>query len=161
MSQKRKGGQPNLFTPEIGKRVCELIAQGQSTTTVGAAIGVDPSTIRKWGIFEKYSSAQHVHDYARARLDGMDALAESALEIAADDSREAQSRRVHVDTIKWFASKINPARWGDKVAVTGADGGASKVEHDLSALGGTLSTEALRKLKEVAEEREQAMGKGE
>jgi hypothetical protein len=62
--------------------------------------------------------------YARARSIGLDAIAEQMAEIAADDKRDANSRRVHVDTLKWLLSKLRPDKYGDisRTEITGAGG---------------------------------------
>jgi hypothetical protein len=57
--------------------------------------------------------------YARARSIGIDALAESTLAIASDKTQDPNSRRVQVDTIKWFASKLRPDKYGDRTVISG------------------------------------------
>ena len=51
--------------------------------------------------------------YARARRDGLDVQAEQLTEIAADDKRDPNSRRVEVDARKWLLSKMRPDKYGD------------------------------------------------
>ena len=74
--------------------------------------------------------------YARAREAQADKLAEEALQIADDgrsdtyldaegnertDNEVIQRSRLRVDTRKWLASKMAPKKYGDKVAIGGAD----------------------------------------
>lgn len=79
--------------------------------------------------------------YARACEDRAHALAEEALEIADDPAGDVvvvdgvekvcnenvQRSRLRVDTRKWFASKLFPRRYGDKIAVGGDETGAPLV----------------------------------
>lgn len=73
--------------------------------------------------------------YARARDDGLDALSEKLIDIASTPvvaekvvdkpltgveitTGDAVDRsRLHVDTLKWYLSKLAPKRYGDKIAV--------------------------------------------
>jgi hypothetical protein len=41
------------------------------------------------------------------------------LKIADDPGLEPNDRRVRLDTRKWLMSKLNPARYGDKVQIAG------------------------------------------
>ena len=74
--------------------------------------------------------------YARAREAQADKLAEESLQIADDgrsdtyldaegnektDNEAIQRSRLRVDTRKWLASKMAPKKYGDKVAIGGAD----------------------------------------
>ena len=74
--------------------------------------------------------------YARAREAQADKLAEEALQIADDgrsdtyvdgdgnvktDTEVIQRSKLRVDTRKWLASKMAPKKYGDKVAIGGAD----------------------------------------
>jgi hypothetical protein len=73
-------------------------------------------------------------EYARARDEGMDRLAE----LAADEAcakhapHDVQAARLALDARKWFASKVAPRRYGDKleqkVELSGPGGGPIQVE---------------------------------
>jgi hypothetical protein len=65
--------------------------------------------------------------YARARRIGLDVIAEQIVQIAADDKRDANSRRVEVDARKWLLSKLRPDKYGDRLAVD------ARVEHSAGA----------------------------
>lgn len=73
--------------------------------------------------------------YARARNRGLDVMADQALEVSATSvegkqtkrslltgtevtTRDAVDRsRLHVDTLKWYLSKLAPKRYGDRLAL--------------------------------------------
>jgi hypothetical protein len=57
-------------------------------------------------------------EYARAREIGWDALAEQQLERTRNiDPEHANSRKVEVDYVKWYLSKVAHRRYGDKLQV--------------------------------------------
>ena len=62
--------------------------------------------------------------YARARRDGLDVQAEQLIEVAQDDKRDPNARRVEIDARKWLLSKMRPDKYGDRVTqeVTGPAG---------------------------------------
>ncbi len=58
--------------------------------------------------------------YARAKLQGMEAIADEIMEIAdeCETSSDAVSKaRVQIDSRKWLLSKLLPKRYGDKLDV--------------------------------------------
>lgn len=82
------------------------------------------------------SRPEFSEQYARAREAQADKLAEEALQIADDgrsdtyvdgdgnvktDTEVIQRSKLRVDTRKWLASKMAPKKYGDKVAIGGAD----------------------------------------
>ena len=52
--------------------------------------------------------------YARAREIQADVLAEDTVEIA-DTEEDPQKARVRIDARKWFASKVAPKKYGDRI----------------------------------------------
>lgn len=105
-------------------------------------------TLRGW-IAE---NAEFAAQYARAKELQIEHIAEQILEIADDDSEDAifvggddesgagakrvqnnefiQRSRLRVDSRKWLLSKLNPKKYGDKIAqeITGADGAALTIQ---------------------------------
>lgn len=92
---------------------------------------------------------EFLKQYARAKEESADALADEMLDIA-DDARNdwmarnhgeddpgwivngehIQRSRVRIDTRKWLASKLKPKRYGEKIDATlsGPDGGPVSVK---------------------------------
>ena len=84
--------------------------------------------------------------YARAKEMQADLLAEEILDIADDGSNDFMTiikndveytvenkewlnrSRLRVDSRKWIASKLKPKKYGDKMALTGNDGGPIEVK---------------------------------
>ncbi len=108
------------------------IASGESAKACLREHSVNPGTF--WGYLGKDEDA--ANQYARARVRGLDRMAEEILDIADDNggdwiedkvNPEVVARaRLRVDSRKWLLSKLVPKKYGDKVTQehTGADGGA-------------------------------------
>ena len=130
----KKLGAPSTYTPELAAAICEHIAAGKSLRTIAALDGMPAqSTIMVW-LDGKHPD--FTEQYARAREAQADKLAEEILAIADDgrsdtyidaegntksDPEVIQRSKLRVDTRKWLASKMAPKKYGDKVAIGGAD----------------------------------------
>ena len=127
-------GRPSIYNPELAAQICEHIAQGKSLRTLAEMEGMPhQATIMAWldGSHPDFSE-----QYARAREAQADKLAEETLLIADESSQDTcvdadgnvktnteaiQRSKLRVDTRKWLASKMAPKKYGDKVAIGGAD----------------------------------------
>ena len=127
-------GRPSIYNPELAAQICEHIAQGKSLRTIAEMEGTPhQATIMAWldGSHPDFSE-----QYARAREAQADKLAEETLLIADESSQDTyvdadgnvktnteaiQRSKLRVDTRKWLASKMAPKKYGDKVAIGGAD----------------------------------------
>jgi hypothetical protein len=134
------GGRPQIYSKEIADKICEEIAtSSKSLKTICEADGM-PSvrTIFNW-LTEgekqnpKPEFREFLQNYARARDERAEFLAEEILEIADDgandlmtitkgdltyevENKEVTNRsRLRVDARKWIASKLKPKKYGDKV----------------------------------------------
>lgn len=117
---------PSSFRLAVAERICERIAGGESLRTVCK----DPAmpsrgTVLRWLAAKTPGAARFRDQYARAREAQADALAEEVLEIADDRSEDPQRSRLRFDARRWYAGKVAPKKYGDKVQaeVTGAEGG--------------------------------------
>lgn len=129
------GGRPSTYSAEVADAICELIADGKSLRTICSAEDMPcKASIFKWLVEHKEFSDQ----YARARETQADTLADEILDISddgANDTYETESgtatnhdviarSRLRVDARKWYASKLAPKKYGEKVQqeITGKDG---------------------------------------
>lgn len=140
---KKKIGRPSEYTQSIADRICELLADGISLRTVCKMDGMPAgATVFKW----MRENDEFLKQYARAKQESADAMAEDILEIA--DTAEqivrsgaekksgayAQTQRLRVESRKWLMAKMKPKKYGDKVDVTSGGkpipllGGATRVE---------------------------------
>ena len=133
-----KIGRPSTYTQEIADRICEQLAMGESLRT--ACKGDDmPSVATVFNWFRTYP--EFLEQYARAKQESADAMAEEILDIADDGSNDwmkvnygetefwktngeaLQRSRLRVDTRKWLMSKMKPKKYGEKIDMT-SDGKA-------------------------------------
>ena len=99
----------------------DLVADGYGIRTVARKTGIRRSTL--WDTLE---SAEYAGRYARARQRQADTIADMIMQIVKHclaGKLDPNAARVAIDGIKWQASKLKPQVYGDKLALTGADGG--------------------------------------
>lgn len=123
---------PSSFTQGVADTICQRITEGESLRRICLDDGMPAaSTVFKWLTDRKEFSEQ----YARAREAQADHLAEEILQIADDGENDTYQTenglavnhdviarsRLRVDARKWLASKMAPKKYGDKLAVGGAD----------------------------------------
>lgn len=142
-SGKKKTGRPTKKTPAILKKICEGIAAGKSSRAMCAEVGISQPTLWLWLDQDDAFSKR----YARAKEQCAELLAEEIIEIADDgsadyvlrgiegdelvvDQEHVQRSRLRIDARKWYASKVAPKKYGDKVTqeLTGPDGGPVQVQ---------------------------------
>jgi hypothetical protein len=98
---------------EIKDRVCLEIAEGKSLRSICEADDMPAAeTIRVWLIEDGEFSAQ----YTRAREEQADFYADEIIDIA-DTAKDANLARLQIDARKWKASKLQPKKYGDKLAL--------------------------------------------
>jgi hypothetical protein len=125
-------GRPSSYTQEIADEICAQLAEGRSLRTVCKAETM-PSVPTVFSWMRRFP--EFLNQYARAKEESADYLAEETLEIADDGSNDwitsndpdnagyrangehiARSR-LRVDTRKWIASKLKPKKYGEKLDV--------------------------------------------
>lgn len=122
--------------------ICERLAKGEPLAAICRDMGIPRRTVNQW----RKDDAEIAAQFDEARDDGYDSIAAYCLEIA-DDSRndwmtikrggheiEVPDREVvdrsklRVETRLKLLAKWDPRRYGDRMALTGPDGGAIKLE---------------------------------
>ena len=108
-NSKHARGRPSTFSPEIAAIICERLAEGESLRKITSDSDM-PSmyTVYYW----IGQQAEFANQYAHARADQADTLADEILHIA-DTDPDASKARVRVDARKWVASKLKPKKYGD------------------------------------------------
>lgn len=130
-------GRPTLYTAELADRICTAIANGKAGGIAAKEAGITHTTLYEW--LKRYPT--FADKYVRAREDQADFYADQIVAIADELTIEARHQgedvildvsstavarnRLRVDARKWYASKLAPKKYGDKLesVVTGADGG--------------------------------------
>lgn len=110
-------GRPSDYTDEVALEICAQIAEGKSLRSICKAEGL-PSlrTVMRW-LNEREAFQQQ---YARAREDQADSLADELIDIADRDDLDPNDKRVRLDARKWAASKLKPKKYGDRLELDGA-----------------------------------------
>lgn len=141
-------GRRSAFTNELGEAICSAIADGMSLRAVLARPGMpSKSMVMRWLADERYIEFRD--QYACAREDQADKLADEILQIADDGSNDtyldakgnvkvnhdaiARSRLL-IDARKWLASKLAPKKYGDGVRQenSGANSGSKNVKSTIT-----------------------------
>ena len=134
------GGRPSKYTDELVNEICRLISSGLSLRKICLQERMPTiECVRVWLLNKPQFSAQ----YARAREEQADLLADECIDIADDKSQDildikeggdtrmitnsaaVQRAKLQVDARKWKASQMAPKKWGQqniKTELTGADG---------------------------------------
>ena len=130
-------GRPTVYTPEIARAICERIAAGETLRSICKGEGMPAtSTVRGWAL-------DNTHEFfvlsTRAYTLGIEELAEQCIEIADDAAGDwvpsgdpdnpaprfngeyVQRAKLRIETRMRLLGKWAPKRYGDKLAVGGAD----------------------------------------
>ena len=108
---KKPKGRPSDYSLALASVVCEEIAAGKSLREVCAMPGM-PSERQAYLWLGKYTEFGEM--YARAREERADLVADEIVTIA-DTETDPNVARVRIDARKWWASRVNPKKYGDKL----------------------------------------------
>jgi hypothetical protein len=100
-----------VYTEDMAASICEQVANGLALKEVciGAAMP-SRSAVYKW--FCQHPAFADM--YARAREERADLIADEIVTIA-DTEADASKARVRIDARKWWAAKVNPKRYGERI----------------------------------------------
>lgn len=126
-ARKPSRGRPTTYNADTAALICARLAGGEPITRICR----DPDmpalqTHYRWIAAHPEYSEQ----YMRAREDQADTLAAEIIDIADQSAPEGvQTARLRVDARKWYAGKLRPKVYGDKVQteLTGKDGGPVEI----------------------------------
>lgn len=108
-------GRPSLFNKQTAAAICERIAAGESLRSICASKSMPCcSTVQRWlAENEDFQRAMRL-----ARDLQADTLAEQIIELADSATPEtAHAVRLQVDARRWYASKLRPKKYGDRIEV--------------------------------------------
>lgn len=131
---KKKMGRPTTYSKKVAEELCFYLAQGKSLRTVCDYEGMPHlSTVFRW--FQIHPD--FCEQYARAKQESADAMAEEILDIADDGTNDwmtietkggfekevpnnevLQRSRLRVDTRKWLMAKMKPKKYGERIDMT-------------------------------------------
>lgn len=118
---------PSDYTPEKAADICAKLVMGESLRSICAAEDMPAiATVYLW--LGKHP--EFMEQYARAREDQADTLADEIIDIADEASRDTitdadgnetcnsewiNRSRLRVDARKWVASKLKPRKYGERM----------------------------------------------
>jgi len=142
---RRQGGQ-TTYDDALANAICDRIASGEGLKEICDTKNRTIGTVLHWVVYDRNGFAEK---YAKACMARAMIWAEEIQTICDDGRNDWMERngkdspgwlingehvarsRLRVDTRKWFLSKLLPKVFGDRIALTGADGGAIKTEQML------------------------------
>jgi hypothetical protein len=134
---RRKKGAPTIKTPELLDSVFAGISLGKSARAMCVEVGISQRVLWNW----LASNEDLMRQYLRAKELCVDAYAEEIIEISDDGSkdtyidekgkqvidREVIARaQLRIDARKWYAARLAPRKYGDKLPVTHEPGDTKK-----------------------------------
>lgn len=126
-NSEKKLGRPSIYTEELGKRICDLVAThswGLNKLCDQFDWMPDKTTINEW----RWSNDAFSIQYTKAKIAQSELMAEDCIDIADDTSNDTTRNkngdlvcntefvnrsRLRVDTRKWIAAKLLPKIYGD------------------------------------------------
>lgn len=127
---KKAPGRPTVYSDTLAAEICRRLTEGESLRNICLSDGVPcRNTVIRWLADERYATFRD--QYARAREAQADFYADQILDIADETTVEARHdgedvtldlsatavarNRLRVDARKWYASKLAPKKYGDRV----------------------------------------------
>ena len=133
----RKRGAPTIKTPELLNAIFAGISLGRSARAMCVEVGISQRVLWNW----LASDEELMRQYLRAKELCVDAYAEEIIEISDDGSRDTHidekgrevinreviaRAQLRIDARKWYAARLAPKKYGDKLPVTHEAGDAKK-----------------------------------
>jgi hypothetical protein len=109
----------DLSDPDLVAEILARLAAGETTRAVTRGIS---AKIERQFWARMQSDKDFAASVARAREAGQDAMTAETIDIADEATEEnVQSARLRIWARQWYASKLAPKKYGDKLALGGAD----------------------------------------
>lgn len=132
--KRKKGtrgpGQPEVFTQKLADKICNRLAEGESLRKICRSKGIPTrQTIFAW-LRDSEKKDFHIA-YANARELWADYTFDESMEIAdmasdkivgddKSDGARVNAEKLRIETRKWFLSRMNPKKYGEKIDLTTA-----------------------------------------
>ena len=100
-----------MFDEQKAEQIVEHLSQGVPVSQIARQMQIGRRTIHDWREQFPSFSAQ----FARAKDQGYDAIADSIIEIADDQSTDTDRARLRCDARLKLLAKWDPKRYGDRI----------------------------------------------
>jgi hypothetical protein len=137
----RKPGDGSKFKQETADRICELMRKPMSLRRACLEVGINHTTVMNW----RRDNEDFANQYMKTRLDQVEAYVDEVIDISDQATPEDfQVARLRTDKRQWYASKVAPKLYGDKLQVDQTVQGSLEMFMD-SLAGTSLGPPAMRK----------------
>ena len=129
-------GRPEIYTQELAEKICnEIATTNKSLRRICKELNISTMSVLRW--LNDKEKESFCLQYARAKEEQADHLADEILEIADDSTKDTKTiigkdgkpieventewtkrSQLRVDARKWIASKLKPKKYGDKIDLT-------------------------------------------
>lgn len=133
----KKRGAPTIKTRELVDAICTGISLGKSARAMCVETGISQRVLWNW----LASDEALMQQYLRAKEFCIDAYAEEIIEISDDGSKDTYTdekgkeitnreviarSQLRIDARKWYAARLAPKKYGDKLPHTQEGGDTGK-----------------------------------
>jgi hypothetical protein len=118
--REKKEVRPKECTIELGEIICARLMEGEGLSNICKDKMLPTrATVYEWLASENELCKEFANKYMRAREIQADYYADEIIAIADEsDSYNHAAQRLKMDARKWYASKLKPKKYGDKLDVT-------------------------------------------
>lgn len=117
--------EPDLSNPELVAEICARLAAGETTRAVCRSYN---ARIERQFWVKMAADKDFAATIAQARIAGQDALTAETIDIADEATEEnVQSAKLRIWARQWYASKLSPKKYGDKLQHANAAGDGDMV----------------------------------
>lgn len=111
---------PLDYRQDVADEICDLLKQGKSLRKICESSAFpDRHIVFKW--LADNENFQRSYHYAREAFSDAEFERMSDIIEDAETSEDLARARLKIDTMKWMLGKMRPKKYGDKIAIGGAE----------------------------------------
>jgi hypothetical protein len=112
-------GRPSDYSEELADRICAEVGRGRAIVKICDEDWAPCyATVKNW----QRSKPDFMANYARAKEESADFMADEILSIADEKEADPRDRAVRIDARKWVAAKLKPKKYSERMALDVAQG---------------------------------------
>lgn len=118
----RVSRKPAVFDAALADVICERLSLGESLNVICSESGMPArATVYRWLEEQTAFAAQYARARERQAEFFLDLIVDETSAIDASTSVSVQAAKLRIDTLKWMIGKLLPRKYGERVAVGGAE----------------------------------------